>query len=84
MVIKFASSAPSQSPWAVHGDEIARSIMENSKGTVQVRQYHSGQLGSELAVLRKVVRGRVDITAVSLTAMAGMVPEIGLMGAPFF
>ena len=81
--LKYASVAPPNSPWAKLIEALVANAAEASGGELVIRPYLGGQLGQEPVVVQQVARGRVDMGGFSLTAAALVVPELGLLGAPY-
>lgn len=81
--LQLGSVAPEQSPWGKTFDAFAAMVTEKSGGELAVTHFPAGQLGQEQDMVRQMARGRVDMVAVSNTAMSLLVPEIGLLSAPY-
>lgn len=81
--LKYAAVAPPNSPWAKLIDGLAANAAKNSGGDLIVKPFLGGQLGPEPVVVQQVARGRVDMGGFSLTAAALVVPELGLLNAPY-
>lgn len=81
--LKYAAVAPPNSPWAKLIAGLVGNAAKNSKGDLVVKPFLGGQLGPEPVVIQQVARGRVDMGGFSLTATALVVPELGLLNAPY-
>lgn len=81
--LKYASIAPPNSPWAKLIMGLVGNAAKASSGDLAVKPFLGGQLGSEPVVIQQVARGRVDMGGFSLTAAALVVPELGLLNAPY-
>jgi len=62
---------------------LAERVDELSAGTVQVRVFSGGVLGSETENIEQLQRGALDITKVSAAAMESFVPENAVFGLPY-
>lgn len=81
--LKYAAIAPPNSPWAKLIAGLAGNAAKNSAGDLVIKPFLGGQLGAESVVIQQVARGRVDMGGFSLTATALVVPELGLLNAPY-
>lgn len=81
--LKYAAVAPPNSPWAKLIEALAGNAAKNSAGDLVIKPFLGGQLGSEPVTIQQVARGRIDMGGFSLTATALVVPELGLLNAPY-
>ncbi|WP_158969779.1 TRAP transporter substrate-binding protein [Chachezhania sediminis] len=81
--LKYASSAPSNSPWAKLIDVLVQDTDTRTGGDLKIVPFLNSQLGDEATVIQQVARGRVEMGGFSITAAAVVVPELGLLNAPF-
>ncbi len=81
--LKYASISPPNSPWAKLIQALVKNAAAKSNGELVIKPFLGGQLGREPVVIQQVARGRVDMGGFSLTATALVVPELGLLSAPF-
>lgn len=81
--IRFASSAPPNTVWAMQTERLAKMVSDKSSGTLKVNAFINSQLGSEQDTIQQVARGRIDMGGYSITAGALLVPELALLNMPF-
>lgn len=81
--LKYASAAPSNSPWAKMIDALVQTAAAKSGGSLEIKTFLNSQLGDEATAIQQVARGRIDMGGFSLTATSIVVPELGLLNAPF-
>ena len=82
-MLYLAHSLPHTHP--VHNGILAfkHSLEKNSKGTLNVKIFPDGQLGSEREVLELLQIGSVAATKVSAATLSNFVPEYHLLGIPY-
>jgi TRAP-type C4-dicarboxylate transport system substrate-binding protein len=81
--IKYASSAPPKTVWAMQVERFQADVNEASKGSLKVNAFLASQLGSEQDTIQQVARGRIDMGGYSLTAASLIVPELSILAIPF-
>ena len=81
--IKMASIAPENSPWGETFNKIAAQWSEISKGTVKLKIYHNGIVGSEGNMIRKMKIGQIQAGAFSSYGLTKITPEIMSLSIPF-
>ncbi len=81
--VRYASSAPPNTVWAMQTERFANLVNEKSKGTIKVNAFINSQLGSEQDTVQQVARGRIDMGGYSVTAGSLLVPELSLLNMPF-
>ncbi len=83
--LRYSSGAPpAGNPWVMQINRFAKAVEEESKGEIKVQPFFASALGSEQDTVQQVARGRIDMGGYSGGAAALVVPEIGLLGMPFF
>ncbi len=65
--------------YRVFADEVAR----RTDGRYRIEQYPNAQLGGEIAMIKGVQLGTIDIAYISGAAVANVVPQVGIFGIPF-
>lgn len=63
--------------------EFQKALEEKSKGTLKVKIFPDGQLGSEREVLELLQIGSVAATKVSAATLSNFVPEYHILGIPY-
>jgi TRAP-type C4-dicarboxylate transport system substrate-binding protein len=81
--LRYASSAPPNTVWAMQIERFAKQIDEASAGKLKVSVFLNSQLGSEQDTIQQIARGRIDLGGYSVTAGSLLVPEISLLNLPF-
>jgi TRAP-type transport system periplasmic protein len=81
--LKYASTAPPKTVWAMQVERFATEVTDGSKGTIKINAFLGGQLGNEQDTIQQVARGRIDMGGFSLTAGSLIVPELSLLSIPF-
>ncbi len=83
--LRYSSGAPPQgNPWVMQVNRYAKDVEEESKGKLKIQPFFASALGSEQDTVQQVARGRIDMGGYSTGAAALIVPELGLLGMPFF
>ena len=82
-VLYLGHSLPQSHP--VHKGilEFQKALEKKSKGTLKVKIFPDGQLGSEREVLELLQIGSVAATKVSAATLSNFVPEYHLLGVPY-
>ena len=81
--LQLGSVAPADSPWGNALTGFAALVGQMSGGELTVTHFPAGQLGQEQEMARQLARGRLDMASLSNTAMSLLVPEVGLLSAPY-
>lgn len=81
--MKYATSAPPKTVWAMQIERFQKQVEEASKGSVKVQPFLGSQLGSEQDTIQQIVRGRIEMGGYSLTAASLIVPELSVLMIPF-
>src|SRR5690606_13081804 len=63
--------------------EFQKVLEQKSKGTLKVKIFPDGQLGSERELLELLQIGSVAATKVSAATLSNFVPEYNVMGIPY-
>lgn len=81
--IKYASSAPPKTVWAMQTERYVDDVNAESKGSLKINAFIGSQLGSEQDTIQQVARGRIEMGGYSLTAVSLIVPELSILSIPF-
>lgn len=81
--LRYATSAPPNTPWEKQINEFRDDIAKHSKGSLELVPYLNSALGNEQEAIQQVQRGRIDAGGFSVTAGALIVPETALLATPF-
>lgn len=82
-VVYLAHTLPITHPVHQGMEVFAASVKEQSGGTLTVKIFPDGQLGTEREVLELLQIGSIAMTKVSAAAMANFAPEYQVMGVPY-
>lgn len=82
-VLYLAHNMPQSHP--VHKGilELQQSLVQKSGGSLKIKVFSDGQLGSEREVLELLQIGSIAITKVSAATLSNFVPEYHVLGIPF-
>lgn len=81
---RFSSAAPQASPFGKQIERLANDVATETAGAVKINPFFASQLGAEADVIGQVSRGRIDMGAFTIGALALQVPELGLLHLPFY
>ena len=82
--VKYASSAPPKTVWAMQVERFAADVTEGSKNSMKINAFLGAQLGSVQDTVQQVARGRIEMGGFSLTAGSLIVPELSILAIPFY
>jgi tripartite ATP-independent transporter DctP family solute receptor len=85
LTLKVASSAPIIDPRSIAAQEFGKEIEAKTGGKLKVQLYHSGQLGSDAALIEALAlnSGTVDMIISDTGNYATYVPKMGISALPF-
>ena len=83
IILRMAESQSASYPSTRGDEQFARLVDQKSQGRIQVKIYHSGQLGEEASVIEQVHFGGLDLARVDLAALSQYAPEIAAMTLPY-
>ncbi|PHI21532.1 TRAP transporter substrate-binding protein DctP [Lewinellaceae bacterium SD302] len=81
--VYLAHSLPTIHPVHLGVEVFAKELRKNSGGTMDVKIFPDGQLGSEREVLELLQIGSISMTKVSAATMANFAPEYEVLGVPY-
>lgn len=82
--LRFATATPGKSIWGTQAERWARTVEEESGGTLRISLFPGAQLGADADLVQQVARGRIDAAAVGSGFIQLLVPEAQLLLLPFF
>lgn len=83
--LRYTTGAPEKTPWVTPQlRRFEQDVAEESGGKIKVASFINAQLGNEQDTVQQVARGRIDMGGFSNGAVALVVPELALLGLPFF
>ena len=82
-LLYLAHNMPQSHPVHMGILELQKSLEEKSGGSLKIKVFSDGQLGSEREVLELLQIGSIAITKVSAATLSNFVPEYHVLGVPF-
>jgi TRAP-type C4-dicarboxylate transport system substrate-binding protein len=82
--MKYASSSPPKTVWAMQTERFVEAVNADSKGQIKITAFIGSQLGSEQDTIQQVARGRIEMGGYSITAVSLIVPELSVLSIPFY
>lgn len=83
MVLKLGHIAEPSHPYARGGEYLADLLKKKSGGKIEVKTYHSSQLGDQKALIEGLIYGTVDMALVGTAALGQFQPQVSLFDLPF-
>jgi len=83
VVIKLGHIANPSHPYAKGADKFAELVKAKSGGAMEVRVFHSSQLGGQKDLIEGLVFGTVDMALVGTAVLGQFQPQISLFDLPF-
>ncbi|WP_319824288.1 TRAP transporter substrate-binding protein DctP [Thalassovita sp.] len=81
--LRLGMSAPEPTPWAAAAKEMAAKVAELSGGELTISPYFGNELGDGQTMARQLARGRLDMATLSNVEASLLLPEFGLLNAPY-
>jgi TRAP-type transport system periplasmic protein len=83
--LRYTTGAPEKTPWVTPQlRRFEQDVAEESGGKLKIASFINAQLGNEQDTVQQVARGRIDMGGFSNGAVALLVPELALLGLPFY
>jgi TRAP-type C4-dicarboxylate transport system substrate-binding protein len=83
--LRYTTGAPEKTPWVTPQlRRFEQDVAEESGGKLKISSFVNAQLGNEQDTVQQVARGRIDMGGFSNGAVALIVPELALLGLPFY
>lgn len=83
MTLRLGHIAEPSHPYARGGDYMADLIKQKSGGKIEVKTFHSSQLGDQKTLIEGIVYGTIDMALVGTAALGQFQPQISLFDLPF-
>jgi len=83
MVIKLGHIADPSHPYAKGAEKFAELVKAKSAGTMDVRVFHSSQLGGQKDLIEGLVYGTIDMALVGTAVLGQFQPQVSLFDLPF-
>lgn len=81
--LRMGLAVPEQTPWGVVTQAFADEVAARTNGELTISIYYNNELGDEQTMARQLARGRLDMAELSNVASSLLVPEYGLLQAPY-
>lgn len=83
--LRYTTGAPEKTPWVTPQlRRFEQDVAEESGGKLKIASFINAQLGNEQDTVQQIARGRIDMGGFSNGAVALLVPELALLGLPFY
>lgn len=82
-VLKLATVAPDNTPWAEQVNAWKARVEKESKGRVKVKAFLGGTLGDENSTADETRRGGISIWGGSTGALGSIIPELQVLELPY-
>lgn len=83
ITLKFATVAPSGTPWSKHTSRLKKRVKEGTDGRVRIKVYLGGALGDEDSTVSRALRGGIAGGAWTSAAIASIIPELAALELPY-
>lgn len=83
VILRLGTAAPEKTPWGTAISRFVEDVSNLSDGAIEVQPAFNSELGDEPTMARQLPRGRLDIAFLSNAASSLLVPEFGLLMAPY-
>ncbi|MFC2969035.1 TRAP transporter substrate-binding protein DctP [Acidimangrovimonas pyrenivorans] len=81
--LRLGMSAPEATPWGAAAKAMAAKVAELSGGELTISLYFNNELGDGQTMARQIARGRLDMGVLSNVEASLVLPEYGLLNAPY-
>ncbi len=82
--LRYTTGAPPKTPWVMQLERFEKDVAEESKEGLKIQSFIGAQLGNEQDTVQQLARGRIDMGGFSTGAVALIMPEMALLGLPFY
>jgi len=83
IVLKFATVAPSGTPWSKHTSRLKKRVRDGTDGRVRIKVYLGGALGDENATISRCRKRGIAGWAGTTAAIASIIPEFAAFELPY-
>jgi TRAP-type transport system periplasmic protein len=81
--LRVSTTAPEASPWGAWIAGVGERVDEMTNSDLKLSIFYGGQLGDEQTTMNLLMRGRVDIAAVTTNAIGLIEPGVEAIHLPF-
>jgi TRAP-type transport system periplasmic protein len=82
-LLRLSTANPAEHPQTVGAQRFADIVKERSGGKINVRVFHSSQLGSDYTAQTALQSGTLDMMTGTTNSLMGIVPEMGAIDLPY-
>ena len=83
LLLRYAENQPEDYPTTQAAQAFADRVSERTGGRVKILVYSGGELGAEQSVIEQMQFGGIDFARVSLSQLAGYLPELNVLQLPY-
>ena len=83
LILRYAENQPEDYPTTQAALAFAQLVEQQTGGRVKVVVYSGGELGAEQSVIQQMQFGGIDFARVSLSPLAGYIPELSILQLPY-
>src|SRR5690606_38498362 len=83
ITLKFATVAPSGTPWSSHTTRLKKRVKDGTDGRVRIKVYLGGALGDEDATANRCRKGGIAGWAGTSASLASIIPELAALELPY-
>ena len=83
LILRYAENQPEDYPTTQAALAFADLVAQRTNGRVKVLVYSGGELGAEQSVIQQMQFGGIDFARVSLSPLAGYIPELSILQLPY-
>lgn len=83
LILRYAENQPEDYPTTQAALAFAQLVEQRTGGRVKVVVYSGGELGAEQSVIQQMQFGGIDFARVSLSPLAGYIPELSILQLPY-
>ncbi len=83
LILRYADNQPEGYPTTQAAEYFAQLVEERTQGSICVRVYCNGELGTEASVFEQVQFGGIDITRVSVGTLSEYYPDAEVLQLPY-
>lgn len=82
-ILRLSTANPTDHPQTIGAQRFADLVRERSGGKLNVRVFHSSQLGSDYSSQSALQGGTLDLMTGTTNSLMGIVPEMGAIDLPY-
>lgn len=83
LILRYAENQPEDYPTTQAALAFAQLVEQQTGGRVKVVVYSGGELGAKQSVIQQMQFGGIDFARVSLSPLAGYIPELSILQLPY-